>query len=573
MSFDADAANTGDDISHPLHIDIIQGNLIHLDAPAIVLALFKRVTPTAATKEFDLVLNGRLDDLFKLGGFGREVGDVTFQPVFDDNLKAQQLVFAGLGEFDELRPETIRIAAENVARRFILSGIDTITTVAIGLGVGQTAGKVVPALLGGLLEEIKDSDLKGVIKKINICDFNENNCNSLFDECLKYKAQADTYGIDISIGRNSVDTTKANGHHPVYPTHLFVELTPDKEKPDEELCLEIKMMGSGGNAATYTFEHRFNRQNLMEKIDEIISREVLDHNYGLEMLKYFVGEKVAHALEQELDSGEKPLRIIHDEAASVIPWEVISYINRAMPATTIPVCRSFIIPPHRYQKWSPRQMHNDVLNLLLIVNPTADLRGAEAEGDLVYEALKDNPLIRIKKLWQKEATRDAILKELDSGKYDAVHYAGHAKYKENAPKKTGLYCADRTFLTGEDVQKKLSNFPPLMFLNACQSAMMSESGTNTLPSMPSKKAEAEAGLAEAFIFNGVQQFIGTYWPVGDKAALAFAKRLYEELLTGQTIGDAIYYARQEVLKVNKKDWATYVHFGDPVFKLKLKGKI
>ncbi len=552
----------------PLNIDIIQGNLIHVDAPAIVLGLFKRVTPTAATMEFDLVLNGRLDDMFKLGGFGREVGDVTFQPIFNDDLKAQQLVFVGLGEFDEMEPETIRIAAENVARRFILSGIDTITTVAIGLGTGKTADAVIPALLGGLLQEIKDSDLKGVVKKINICDFNEINCDRLFAECEQYKEKSDTYGLDIQIGRSQVSTAKANGQRTAYPTHLFVELADADKQTEEELCLEIRLIGSSVNAGAPSYLHRLNKQKLIEKIDEILYSKSLDHAFGMGALKYFVGEEVANILEQEISSGEKPLRIIHDEAASVIPWEVISYKTRKFPATTIPFCRSFIIPPHRLQKWSPRQMQNDVLDLLLIVNPTADLKGAEREGQIVYEAVKGNDHIKIKRLWQHEATKEAILKELDSGSYDAVHYAGHAKYIEGVPDETGLICADQKFLTGEDVQKRLSNFPPLMFLNACQSAMISEDGKNT---PPSKQAKAEAGLAEAFIFNGVQQFIGTYWPVGDTAALAFAKRLYGELLNGQTIGEAVYYSRQEVLKVSDKDWADYIHFGDPAFKVKLKG--
>jgi DNA-binding NtrC family response regulator len=52
------------------------------------------------------------------------------------------------------------------------------------------------------------------------------------------------------------------------------------------------------------------------------------------------------------------------------------------------------------------------------------------------------------------------------------------------------------------------------------------------------------GIAEAFLSGGVANFLGTHWPVGDDAASVFSRQLYETLLQGGALGEAVLAARQ-----------------------------
>jgi CHAT domain-containing protein len=63
----------------------------------------------------------------------------------------------------------------------------------------------------------------------------------------------------------------------------------------------------------------------------------------------------------------------------------------------------------------------------------------------------------------------------------------------------------------------------------------------------------------------VANFLGTHWPVGDQAALAFSTQFYERLLHGAALGDCVLQARRRVLELGSIDWADYVLYGSPDF--------
>ena len=68
--------------------------------------------------------------------------------------------------------------------------------------------------------------------------------------------------------------------------------------------------------------------------------------------------------------------------------------------------------------------------------------------------------------------------------------------------------------------------------------------------------------------GGVANFLGTYWPVGDDAAMDFATTFYHSLIAGQPLGPCVTAARQAVAKGGSADWADYIHYGSPNFVLK-----
>ena len=159
-----------------------------------------------------------------------------------------------------------------------------------------------------------------------------------------------------------------------------------------------------------------------------------------------------------------------------------------------------------------------------------------------------------------------ILERFSSGKYDAIHYAGHAGFTPDSPQDSGIVAAGNVMVTGENIGK-LSTLPTLVFFNACQSARV----RGRQEDAPTRMAKT-ISFAEAFLVNGIPQLIGTYWPVGDDAAEAFAGSFYAELANGSSVGRALLAGRKAVEKAKSSDWADYIHYGDPNFSLKLPQK-
>jgi hypothetical protein len=123
-------------------------------------------------------------------------------------------------------------------------------------------------------------------------------------------------------------------------------------------------------------------------------------------------------------------------------------------------------------------------------------------------------------------------------------------------------CADREVLRGADLER-LGDLPALVFFNACEAARVRrprrEPGTRLFAYRRS------TSVAEAFLAGGIANFLGTHWPVGDQAALAFSTRFYQRLLGADPLGDCVLAARRDVRDLGSIDWADYVFYGSPDF--------
>jgi CHAT domain-containing protein len=205
---------------------------------------------------------------------------------------------------------------------------------------------------------------------------------------------------------------------------------------------------------------------------------------------------------------------------------------------------------------------------LLVVNPTEDLLGAEQEGNRIIELFKDNPLINIHQLRGSKATWTALRAEMRSGRYDVMHYAGHAYFNKVHPSDSGILCHGGKVLSGADLAG-LGSLPALVFFNACETARVRSPNLRQKGQSTRERIERNAGLAEAFLRGGVANYVGTYWPVGDAAAKLFAGSFYEELINGATLGHALATGRQEVQNIQSVDWADYIHYGSPGYRVKL----
>ncbi|MDD4908220.1 MAG: tetratricopeptide repeat protein [Candidatus Omnitrophica bacterium] len=201
------------------------------------------------------------------------------------------------------------------------------------------------------------------------------------------------------------------------------------------------------------------------------------------------------------------------------------------------------------------------LKMLVLSNPTADLKSAYEEGLSIKNYLSkradaisvDFKARNIDKIYIKKNLRD----------YDIVHYAGHCRFDEYDPVSSGWVLEDGILSTKEfAVMGEALPLPAVVFANACQSA------SSAL--IDFRSGRSVYGLAQAFLFAGVRHYIGALWELEDDPGFSAAEHFYKCILSGNSLGEALRLARLSLIKkygLSNVAWANYVFYGDPGFSL------
>jgi hypothetical protein len=193
----------------------------------------------------------------------------------------------------------------------------------------------------------------------------------------------------------------------------------------------------------------------------------------------------------------------------------------------------------------------DVANSQLLVGAPADGTGT---GPLVIEKTRIPP-----------ADYFEVVRRLLSGDFDFVHYCGHARFDPENPSEAG-WVFKGGVLTAADLDGMV-RAPSLVVANACLSARLGLAPEGDEIQQIRRRGDPRlvAALADEFFHCGVADYIGTAWEVPSEPAKIFAKRFYEELLSGKPIGEAVRLARKSLydLKDTTCTWGAYQHYGDP----------
>jgi CHAT domain-containing protein len=148
-----------------------------------------------------------------------------------------------------------------------------------------------------------------------------------------------------------------------------------------------------------------------------------------------------------------------------------------------------------------------------------------------------------------------------SEEFDLIHYSGHGDFDEKNPSRSGWIFGKAHVLSARDIFRA-RRVPRLIFANACFSGVIRSGKPFTLQ----ESNRSLAGLAQAFFERGVQNYIGTGWPVDDAAALEFSKVFYKETLSGSEFGISLSKAREAIL-TSGSTWGAYQHYGQATAKL------
>lgn len=282
------------------------------------------------------------------------------------------------------------------------------------------------------------------------------------------------------------------------------------------------------------------------------------------MYRLFMPEQMQQYL------GEAPCSITVTTNDLELPWELMvhrgEFICLGRPVARMPMGQVF----PRFEMRTPGPVRK-LRFLLIYADPKQNLPSAEAEVRAIEESLRQTwkDKIEVEVLDRVNASSRRLNAVLLGGRYDVIHYAGHAAFDEHNPDLSGLLLEGEEVFFAQKIRRLLEG-RPLVFLNACEAARTA----NEQQADPQSRVEyllkrPAEGLASAFIYGGALACIGPLWSVYDKPAAEFAVSCYNKVLEGYMIGEAMRLARHESRKAHPDHitWAAFVLYGDPTFRL------
>ncbi len=567
---------------HRVDIQLSRDSITAADARAYVLGIFHDVAPAGAANAIDRHLGGAVREFTARRMFSGNVGEVFDMPAGRQTLYADHVLFVGLGRFDQLDDEVLELAAESAMRTLVLTKVEDFATVLFGTGSGWTAARSLNALLRGFLHALLDADGARRFRSITFCETDGKRYEELRNELYRLAGTALFDQVEVTISELPPSAPQFAPPEPALrgaaaaprPVYLIVRDEgpgPAGRGAKGETMLRASLLEAHGKAAVLTEQQSVSTAALethLAKIEKSGFTAASLVSFGERLAELVLHERIASGLHA---SAGHPLVLVHDAPASRIPWETLC-IRGHFPASEGGLSRRYMAEDLSIAKWLEERRHDDVLRLLLVVNPTEDLDGAEEEGERVRALFAGSGSVRIDELGGERATREALLARFRSGDYDAVHYAGHAFFDPAHPQHAGLLCAGERVLSGADLAR-LGRLPSLVFFNACEAGRVRgrrATKTTTRALDVQGRLRRTTGLAESFLRGGVANYVGTYWPVGDAPAKAFAETFYTRLLTGAPIVAALQAGREVVRDQGSVDWADYIHYGSPEFQLKVK---
>lgn len=272
---------------------------------------------------------------------------------------------------------------------------------------------------------------------------------------------------------------------------------------------------------------------------------------------------------RELAPQQGNVVVVVDAGSARYPWELLE--NRWSTGERPPAVASGFVRQFRTAEFRQRPVHSLGNSALVIGNPDlggspdfADLPGARDEAALVVEQLSSDGY-EVLDCIDQGAT--SIMEALHRNSWRILHLAGHGVHayaRSNGPQGallvSGMVIGPDSFLTPGDIAQ-MRFVPELVFVNCCHLGRVD--GSRDLD-----RLGLAANLGEEFIRMGVRGVIAAGWAVDDRAGQTFASTFYRLMLAGETFGEAVRGAREDVwLRCpDVNTWGAYQCYGDPDFR-------
>ncbi|HWP92510.1 MAG TPA: CHAT domain-containing protein [Thermodesulfobacteriota bacterium] len=587
----------------PLRIDVVLGDVTKVSAPVVVVGHYKGVTPISAIGALDKKLGGWIRQATEHSMLAGELGQLYFIPVMRNQIAADTVLVAGMGQEGKFSRDDLSYLMLNVTQAISTLELDSFASVIIGGGQGSLElDDALKAILLGISEALERMGDKKKVRRITFVEFDSKRHKDIADILTSYKDENFPPNLEIKVFRRALPGAIKK------PKAKTIDRSQDRRADEFGPRITIERDGDvfRFSALTRTAVIPVREVEIQSFFSEGMSDRLMSSSTKgeQEMFGQLLHSLIPEEFHAFYDTVE-PLTLILDRSTASLPWEMACFDGPRGTnffGTELRLTRQFRTLLSPAPAIAPKL--NDRLRVLVIADPAPDrlhLPGAQEEGREVVRILNQVrnewglKIEVIDRIGPAECEPVEILALLHNEEFDVVHFAGHGIFDQEKPSRSGwVFGLDKgqpeklRTLSALEIFR-LRRAPRLVFSNACFSAVVYRGKPLTAEEMNRNLA----GLAEAFFERGVLNYIGAGWPVQDDLAIGFATEFYTQALIGRpakslgsnsnlfsgekpgsakgrpnplTLGQAVSEARRLILH-NGSTWGAYQHYGQASDKL------
>ncbi len=550
-----------------LHIVVVHGDIRDIKAPAVVAGHYRGVPPIRAAGALDQALEFWISKAVKRGIIGGGLGEVFLIPNTHKSLAADNVILAGMGEYGRFNREDVDLLFANVTYGVTALGWQTFATVVVGSGEGNLSlEQAIEGMLEGVASALRRIKGQGHLDTLQIVEYDKRRFRDVVTILNKIKA-----GSDGSLTSKLSSRQLPKRAHPAPKTQPEMVDQMEGSRVTIERDRDLFRFSAITKEAVIPVREIPVQSSRAEGIADLLkeSRSLKDQQkYGKLLHRYLMPEDFQPMIDMT------PLTLMVDRSTAAFPWEMAAFERHGQSVFYGPG-RQLTRQLRTTLSGAPGLITASIPNCLRVLviadpAPEADLQlpGAREEGRAVvkiFQSMKEKQqgldITIEQRIGASECDPVELLALILSEEFDLIHYSGHGDFDERNPVKSGWVLGKDEMLSARDIFRA-RRVPRLVFANACFSGVIRTGKPFTLQ----ESNRSLAGLAQAFFERGVQNYIGTGWPVDDAAALEFAKVFYEEALSGKELGPSLSKARKAIL-TSGSTWGAYQHYGQATAKL------
>lgn len=567
-------ASEGERATPLITVSIRHGNLTYARHPVLV-GHYQGDTVVSAEAALDRQLNGHLTRRLDLGIYPGPLGSHSVFLNDSPVAKPMGAIVVGLGEIGSLSPGQLEASVRDALLDYALKVAywpdarfgeagrprsAAVTCLLVGTGGGGLpVGDSLEAMLRAAVaanQTLADQELDGrvLIDRLELLELYEDVAISAA-EAIGRVLQNETLANAVTWPAGAVETAQAGRRRVRFDTanewYQRLEIVRQEDKlrflfPTDKARAE-ETLATGQLALADAFVQAASR----------------DTGRNSEATKTLY-EMLLPLRLRELAPQQGNMVVIVDRQSACYPWELLE--NRWSNGERPPSVAAGFVRQFRTDTFRQRPLHSPGNTALVIGNPDlqgspefADLPGAREEAQAVADQLSGEAYDVIDCIDQPATP---IMEALHKNSWRILHLAGHGVHEHPAAsgKVSGMVIGPSSFLTPGDIAQ-MRYVPELVFINCCHLGRVDGA-------RPLDRLGLAANLGEEFIAMGVRAVIAAGWAVDDRAGQAFAATFYRNMLAGETFGEAVRIAREDVwLRFpDVNTWGAYQCYGDPDFR-------
>jgi pimeloyl-ACP methyl ester carboxylesterase len=549
-----------------LRVEVVHGDIRDIKSPAVVVGHYRGVPPVRAVGALDQALDYWISKAVKRGMIGGGLGEVFLIPNVEKALAANAVILAGMGEYGRFNREDLNLLFANVTYAVTALGWREFATVVVGSGEGNLSlDQAIEGMLEGVESALRRLGGEGLFDVLRVVEYDKDRMKAI-ENVLKNNTNNSDGSLQVRLTKKTLpkQSRRTTPLPPInFDTMNGSRITIERDRDLFRFSAITKQAVIPVREITVQSSYAEGAAELLKE-----SRTLEDqHKYGKLLHSYLMPEDFQGMIDMT------PLTLMVDRSTAAFPWEMAAFERHGQVIFYGPgrqLTRQF----RTTLSGAPGLIASPIpnrLRVLVIADPApeADLQlpGAREEGRAVVKILRNMmeeqglEMTIEQRIGANECDPVELLALILSEEFDLIHYSGHGDFDEKNPSKSGWIFGRERILSAREIFRA-RRVPRLIFANACFSGVIRSGKPFTLQ----ESNRNLAGLAQAFFERGVQNYIGTGWPVDDAAALEFAKVFYAEALSGEALGPSLSKAREAIL-ASGSTWGAYQHYGQATAKL------